>query len=254
MKSRTSFIFLAAWAVAVSCSGGMEKNQPEDTETSEPAIVLEGDSTIYGMACEGTSDSLLVFLPDSGGNPVSYDILQARIERRIVGRITTGDNLALLLNDDSAGTVRSIIDIDQLKGSWAYMVMPQLKERFKNMPARKDGPSQAVLDSMLNRLMVPREYGMKLLRDNTVERIGSNTRRQRNENSPVEYPRQPRYTEWHIWNGKLIFTAGNINMPEINERYKHEVSHDTADIVFLRKDSLQLRFADGIRSYYRKKE
>ena len=214
---------------------------------------LAGDSLLYGMACEGTSDSVLVFLANDGSDPVTYDMLQARLERRVRGRVQTGDNIALLLTDDSLPAVEYLIDIDQLKGQWAYLVMPQLKERFRNMPVTKDSPSQAVRDSMLRKFMVPREYGMRLMRDYSVERIGNSQRRQNADNTPVEYPRQPRYTEWHLWNGKIIFTAGNINIPNISDRYKHEVTYDTAEIVMLRRDSLQLRFGDELRCYYRKK-
>ena len=35
---------------------------------------IEGDSTRYGLACEGCTDSVLVFLPGTGGDPVTYNI------------------------------------------------------------------------------------------------------------------------------------------------------------------------------------
>ena len=252
-------MLLVALLLSAACRHGSPRQseaneQPTDSSLTSSSFILKGDSTLYGLACEGSNDTVLVFLPDSGGDPVSYDILQARMERRVKGRIKTGDNLALLLTDDSVRQVRSLIDIDVLKGAWAYQVMPQPKARLQNRPAPKDGPSQARRDSMMKRFMVPREYGMRMLRDNSVERIGGRNRQQRDENSPVEYPRQPRYTEWHIWNGKVILTQGNINIPEINQRYRHAVQHDTAEIVLLRRDSLQLLIGDSIRSYYRKKD
>ena len=249
-------LIVCATLVMTACNGSnsQTKGKAEHVQPNGQAFELKGDSTLYGLACEGSNDTVLVFLPDDGSDPVSYDILQARMEHRVKGRIKTGDNLALLLSNDSLQQVVSLIDLDVLKGAWAYQVMPQLKERLKNMPQPANGLSQARRDSMLKRFMVPREYGMRLLRDNTVERIGGRNRQQQNENSPVEYPRQPRYTEWHLWNGKLILTAGNIDIPEINERYKREVTNDTAEIVLLRKDSLQLRFGEELRCYYRKKQ
>ena len=152
-------MLLVALLLSAACRHGSPRQseadeQPTDSSLTSSSFILKGDSTLYGLACEGSNDTVLVFLPDSGGDPVSYDILQARMERRVKGRIKTGDNLALLLTDDSLRQVRSLIDIDVLKGAWAYQVMPQPKARLQNRPAPKDGPSQARRDSMMKRFMV----------------------------------------------------------------------------------------------------
>jgi hypothetical protein len=57
-----------------------------------------------------------------------------------------------------------------------------------------------------------------------------------------------RYREWHIYNGHLLLsearrdTLGNQQV----------TNTDTADIVFMRRDTLLLRFSDHEQGYYRK--
>ena len=53
-------------------------------------------------------------------------------------------------------------------------------------------------------------------------------------------------------NGKLVFTEGTIDTGS-KKRRKLRPQKDTVEIVLMMKDSLQLKFKDGIRAYYRKK-
>ena len=41
---------------------------------------LKGDSTRYGLACDGCSDSVIVLLPNEGGDPVKFDIVTVRLK------------------------------------------------------------------------------------------------------------------------------------------------------------------------------
>jgi hypothetical protein len=63
--------------------------------TDEDAINTEqnakGDSTVYGLACDGTNDSVIVFLPNSGGDPITYDIVGAMQNHRVIGKPQIGD-------------------------------------------------------------------------------------------------------------------------------------------------------------------
>ena len=69
--------------------------------------------------------------------------------------------------------------------------------------------------------------------------------------NPVVYPSVKYYKEWNILNGKLILTEGTIEIGH-KKRKKAKPVRDTVDIVFMMKDSLQLRFKDGVKAYYRK--
>ena len=37
-------------------------------------VRLKGDHTVYGLACDGCSDSVIVVLRNEGGDPVRYNI------------------------------------------------------------------------------------------------------------------------------------------------------------------------------------
>ena len=68
--------------------------------------------------------------------------------------------------------------------------------------------------------------------------------------SPVVYPEVKRYTEWHMYNGRLILKADTTMFSKEGD----VPSVDTVDIEMLMGDSLILRFPDHVQPYYRKVE
>ena len=137
-----------------------------------------------------------------------------------------------------------------MKGSWVYQVMPTLKKSFIENAGKRD----AETDSMIKKLMVPREYGFKLKRDKQVSNIGMAYRpTTSDDDNPVDYPPLTRYSEWHIFNGKLILVRAKNRIGD-SQQDQQPAIQDTAEIVFMMKDSLQLRFKDEVRNYYRKTE
>ena len=62
--------------------------------------------------------------------------------------------------------------------------------------------------------------------------------------SPVDYPALKRYTQWHLYNGRLVLVPDSARSE----------APDTATIVLLRRDSLVLRFNDHEQAYYRNKQ
>ena len=208
------------------------------TEQNKP-----GDSTRYGLACDGCTDSILVLLPYTGEDPDTFNIVTALEQHRIYGRPHIGDDMAIVLSKDSLGhpVVEMAINLATLRNTWCYQASPQLRptaaQHMKVLP-----------DSIMRKIMAPREYGFQLKRDHSVRTIG--IYRQDNM-SPVEYPQVTYYKDWRIWNGRLILHADTVRglgkediMPQ----------SDTADICLLMPDSLVLRFADHEQSYYRKKQ
>ncbi|MEE3445122.1 MAG: hypothetical protein VZQ78_02775, partial [Prevotella sp.] len=228
-----------------ACHSGTqtEKNSTVYNET----VTLEGDSTVYGLACDGCTDSLLVYLPFSGGDPDTIDILNARVQRKVFGRPEVGDEVAFVLNASNKKVADLVINIDRLKGSWCYQVMPKLRRR---LGASADSMVQLppdFPDSLKKKWFQPREYGLELQRDNMVRPIGAQTRG-REQQGPVEYPEMKRYREWHIYNGHLLLMETRRDTTGARKT----ISTDTADIVVMRHDSLLLRFADHEQGYYRK--
>ena len=235
----------------IACS----KSQ-EDQEQVVETLVAEsyeavGDSMIYGVACDGCSDSILVLLPDSGGDPVNYHILSARLARRMFGRPEIGDKMALMLNPDDPTEVLMAIDLEKVKGTWYYMEYPVLRHHRDSGAqtiVSQDPEEQARFDSIFNSLMVPREYSYTFKRDFTMSTAGGPPRSSSlDRQTPVEYPPMKRYMEWHVFNGKIIFTSGGIIRPETKDTVP--LVNDTAEFVLLRRDTMALRFRDRIQGF-----
>lgn len=195
---------------------------------------LPGDSAIYGLACDGCTDSILILLPYSGGDPDTFNIIRAFEEHRIMGRPHIGDELAVILNSDSLHDVLMTINISSLIGQWNYMVTPAMRH--------PDKPFPPMPDSIRKSLMAPREYGIRLKNGNTAFSLGGHNQQNTDDMSPVVYPTIKRYSGWKLLNGKLILLTDSFN----------KQLPDTVTIQLLRRDSLILRFKDHEQSYYRK--
>jgi len=249
---KKTFFFLLLTAILLFACGNKHNKMTEAPDSD--AISLQknvpGDSAIYGLACDGCTDSVLVFLPYSGGDPDTFDIITARQEHRIYGLLHIGDELAVILNPEDHEEALMVVNMEQLKGTWCYMVEPTLRSP-DNMPKRMQRRMmERIPDSVKRQMMTPREYSLRLKRDNTVMARGGVYRQTTTDDmSPVVYPDVKRYTEWHLYNGKLILKADTI----AGFSKEGEVpTVDTVAIQFLFGDSLVLRFPDHEQSYYRK--
>lgn len=218
-------------------------------------LKLTGDKTIYGLACEGCSDSTIVLLPNDGSDPKYYDIIDATRNKKVLGKPKTGDWIGLVVNPDDSTVADLVIDLDELKGTWCYIVMPKMRD-YENMSKRmQERIERNMPDSVKATYMIPREYGFSLKRQWTASSVGYvRTNSSLADESPVVYPKLSYFTEWHIWNGKLVMTSGEPDIANIEKNSKIKIKNarmDTCDIVYLKDDSLVLA-SDGVsRSYYR---
>lgn len=250
---RTFFILFSLVILFAACGNSDNKNKGNQTSSDslsqEPIVQqLEGDSTIYGLACEGSNDSIIVILRSVDSNPDTIDILDARINRRVFGRPEIGDQVAITMNTERMSVADIVINIDRLKGEWCYQVMPRLRRR---VGAAADSAIQLppdFPDSLRKKWFTPREYGFELRRDNTVHTIGVQRNEAERQPGPVEYPVLKRYRQWHVFNGHLLLSETRRD----TSGHQQVISTDTADIVFMRRDTLQLRFADHEQGYYRR--
>ena len=250
---RTFFILFSLVLLFGACGNSGNKNEGDQTSgdslSQEPVIrQLEGDSTIYGLACEGSNDSILVILKSVESDPDTIDILEARINRHVFGRPDIGDEVAIKMNPERKSAADIVINIDRLKGEWCYQVMPHLRRRAG---AAADSAVQLppdFPDSLRKKWFTPREYGFELRRDNTVRPIGIQRNEAERQPGPVEYPVLKRYRQWHVYNGHLLLSETRRD----TLGHQQIISTDTADIIFMRHDTLQLRFADQERGYYRR--
>ena len=250
MRQFTLMIIIAAGLFScISCS-----NKPEEPKkTVGTSTKIEGDSTLYGLACDGCTDSVLVFLSGQGGDPVTYDIIDASKNRKVVGRPRVGDWVCLIVNGKDKKKADQVINLDKLKGTWVNLEKPWLRKRLDTPSlANMDEETRHRIDSMLKIQLKPVEMGFALRRHYSARPVGMEYNRNKNQESPVVYPTPKFYTEWHIFNGKLVLTEGALNMGN-QRKVKTKYKNDTVDIVLLLKDSLRIRFKDGKeKGFYRK--
>jgi hypothetical protein len=232
-------LLISAVATLLTAACGTKQEQTATTDINSDAISthqnLPGDSARYGLACDGCTDSIVVFLPYAGGDPDTFDIINAFQEHRLMGRPHIGDHLAVILSNDSARKVVTTINMSTLTGQWSYMVTPTLRHQAE--------ASRVIPDSILTRLLAPREYSLRL-RDGGIALTYGNYQQKSNTMSPVDYPALKRYTRWHLYNGRIVLVPDSARSE----------SPDTATIVLLRRDSLVLRFSDHEQAYYRNKQ
>ena len=244
---------LVALTMAFAGCGGGKNGKNNDKVKVVNDVRLPGDSTFYGLACDGCTDSVLVVLPADDSDPVSFNIIGAMRDRKVFGRPKIGDMMAVVVNKSDRRKADMVIDIEELKGTWVYLSMPKMRKHApmggKPTAMPKPDPER---DSMMKAMMVPIEQGFKIKKNYLMDPVGLRFKQtDLNGDSPLEYPQVKFYKEWNILNGKLVFTEGTIEIGN-RKRKKARPVRDTVEIVMMMKDSLQLKFKDGIKAYYRK--
>lgn len=254
MKAKTICILLSATLLLAGCSKGVEQKAVTTDSTS---VQAPGDHTIYGMACDGCNDTIVIFLPTSysgdydGSNPDTLNILEATRNHQVFGKIHIGDKLAMMRNEQDSTVADLLIVTEEIMGKWCYKVLPKLRER-----ADMEGQSEAsrieqLPDSIAELLTVEREHGIMIKDDHVAFPIGKMFGgKTSDELSEVEYPDVKNYRGWRLYNGRLILSIAGID--SLGNQYN--MANDTAEFVKLTTDTLVLRFNDEERGYYRKTE
>ncbi len=256
MSVKTVFAFLLGVVAMTACHHN-KKDTGKVQQTASYGQPLKGDSTIYGLACEGCSDTAVVLLPSDGSDPVSYNPVKANRQHRVLGRIKTGDWIAIVQNKADKHVADIVIDLDQLKGIWCYIVMPQLRDHETLTRQEQDRIVRAMSDSLKDIYFVPREYGFWLKRQWEATSVGYVQESSLlAEESPVVYPPLGWFISWHIWNGKFVMTSGKPKYTGKDNTVVgyQSIAYDTCTIDYLDDDSLVLSDRDGSRSYYRKND
>ena len=243
-------------AAFIACRNNKPASDVEELEITTQTYVAKNDSMLYGLACDGCNDTLLVLLPDSGGDPVNYSIKRAMRERKVYGMPRVGDKMAVMVNPENPHELLMVVDVEQIKGTWYYIEMPYSKiagTLGDSMIKTLKPEDRERIDSFIETFMVPREYIYTLKRDYTVRSAGGPPRNTSlDENTPVEYPRMKRYSEWHIFNGKIIFSYGGVKIS--GQKDSMAFTNDTAEFVMLRRDTMALRFGDRVQGFRLKRD
>ena len=252
MSHRLVFIFcliLGSLSTIVSC----DTKEAKDAETPAYTVRLQGDNAVYGLACDGCNDTVVVVLPEDNSDPVTYNIMDAKRRKRIMGKIQIGDRLCIVLNKKNKKKVDVVVDIDKLAGIWCYIVMPKMRDAGQLSAKAQARMMENMSDSLKETYLIPREYGFYLKRDWIASSVGyvDDTNALAQE-SPVEYPPLGYFTAWHMWNGMLVITSGSPSSKNSKQKKSQTLQNDTCSIDYLNGDSLVLS-SDGIsRSYYKK--
>lgn len=207
------------------------------------------DSTIYGLACEGSNDTIIVFLrqPYNGSDPDTLNVLEATRRQQVFGTVRIGDQLAIMRNADDSCVADIVIVTQDLLGQWAYKVKPTLRMRAD---MENDSLHQTVslpYDSIRRLLDEEREYGYVFKIDSVVVPLNIRPIGAEDE-SPVAYPPVKQYRQWKIYNCRVLLTEMTID----TLGYGRPLAVDTAQLISLTADTLVLRFADGDKGFYRK--
>lgn len=239
-----------AMALSIASCGGNTHTKTAAPDAPVTTQKAKGDSTVYGMACDGCTDSVLVFLGSTDGDPDTFDIIDARLQHRVMGKPRIGHNLALMLNPEDSSEATLVIDLNDLQGEWCYQATPKMRD-LASLPKRVQRRMMASMpDSVKERLLVPKEFGFELKSSFAARPIGLTMGSATTEDqSPVEYPPVKVYSEWAIYNGKLLLTEERADP---TGKGKPTMTSDTAVIKLLMPDTLVLAFPDGERGYYRK--
>ena len=259
MRHFSIFLFILA-LLNMSCGGSNTETKVETDDNDTLTLNLEGDSTVYGLACDGCTDTILVFLPldNISGDPDTFNILNATRKHHILGRPKIGDNIAVVRNSKDSTIADYVINMKTLRNTWCYKIMPTLHLRADMEGKTEKQKIDNLPDSIKEMLETPREYSMQMQEDNMVTLRAVNRESFKNHEA-VDYPKVKRYGRWNLYNGKLLLTEiamdtlGNLRIADT----------DTCELMLLEKDSLVLKFfttdeTNGrknsiIRSFYTKR-
>lgn len=254
MRAKTLITVTLAAGLFGACNSD-KATTDNSTIQVESELKITGDKTVYGLACEGCNDSTILLLPNDGSDPVKYDIIDATRNHKIRGKIKTGDWICLITNKNDKRVADFVMDLDQLRGIWCYIVMPKMRDYNKMSKRLQARMMENMSDSLKETFLIPREYGFWLKRQWQAQSVGyvkeSSTLA---EESPVVYPQLGYYVAWGIWNGKIIIARGTPKFSDTGQVSVTNMVNDTCDVDYLDTDSLVLS-SDGVsRSYYRKND
>lgn len=254
MRAKTLITVTLAAGLFGACNSD-KATTDNSTIQVESELKITGDKTVYGLACEGCNDSTILLLPNDGSDPVKYDIIDATRNHKVRGKIKTGDWICLITNKNDKRVADFVMDLDQLRGIWCYIVMPKMRDYNKMSKRLQARMMENMSDSMKETFLIPREYGFWLKRQWQAQSVGyvreSSTLA---EESPVVYPQLGYYVAWGIWNGKIIIARGIPKFSDNGQVSVTNMVNDTCDVDYLDTDSLVLSSDGQSRSYYRKND
>ena len=247
---RTIFFLIIGAVLMFSCKGKQAERKTADAENDLMTFEVEGDSTVYGLVCDGCTDTILVFLPVSNiaADPDTFNVLNATKRGKVLGHLRVGDRIGIVRNATDSTVADCVVDLEDLSNTWCYKVTPKLRARADMEGTTQELPA-SLPDTLRKRLLEPMEFTMQLRSDRTAMVMGSFQRSRDEMMELVEYPKPKRYGQWTLFNGKLLLKETAFHPNDSTQTF----SIDTAQFVMLGRDTLVLKLDNEIRSYYSKK-
>ena len=242
-------LYILSAIVLAACSTGL----PQQPTANSRIMADSDDTTIYGLVCDGSNDTIIVFLHDpyAGTDPDTLNILEASRARQVFGMLRTGDKVAIMRDTADEKRASLVVVTQDLLGQWCYKVKPTLRRRAVMDSSDTDSLTSRQPDSIKRMLNTEVEYGMTLKIDSVAMPIGMGAGRTFTDGERlVEFPPLKRYRQWYIHDGKLLLTQ--MALDSLGNTVPQ--STDTATLVVLTPDTLVLRFNDGEQAYYKKAE
>ncbi len=234
--------------------GGCHKGPPPkgDNMAISHSKNAPGDSTIYGLCCPSSSDTSIVILPNAGGDPITFSIKEAQRKNQIFGSPGIGDWVGIITDAKDKHKATMVVDLDQIKGTWTYQVMPHLRD-YSNLSKEQQNSIIADMpDSVIETYMIPREYGFTLKRQGVARPVGLiRNASALEDDSPVEYPPIPMYLEWKAYNGHILLKKGRINKNTGLYEQDEDATPDTFHLVYMQEDTLVMRVNANLVSFHR---
>lgn len=250
------FFAVASVAVGLLMAAGCGGEPSASTAVKKEAVPIvsgSSDKTVYGIACDGCNDTLVIFLrlPYNGSDPDTLDILDASRNHQVFGVPRIGDRLAMVLNESDAKVADQVVVTEDLLGLWCYKVLPTLRHTADMEGQSEEQTIRQLSDSLRQLLKVEREYGFYIKTDSVAFPYGMSGRvATTDEESVIEYPKPKRYHQWVIHDGRLVLTTTAFDSLGV----QHVTGADTVEFVQLTADTLVLRYPDGDHGFYRKIE
>lgn len=232
----------------LALAGCHQESRRETAATTVPAAA-SNDNTIYGLACEGSNDTIIIFLrePYTGANPDTLSVLRAMQSKQVFGKINTGDRLAIMKSQEDSTEAELVIVTERLLGTWCYLQKPMLRQRADMEGMTEEQVLESLPDSVRQLLETALEYGFTLKIDSMALPIW-HQQQNTGTDSPIEYPPIKLYRQWCINNGHLLLIQSITDSAGVSQF----IGQDTAILVMLKDDSLVLNFGTEQQSYYRK--
>ncbi len=251
---KATYIILSACFCFALALASCNTKEMKDEEVPFLTQRMKGDSAVYGLACDGCNDTVIVMLPETMGDPKTYNVYEAKRKGHVLGKIQIGDKLCVMLNKKDSTKADLVVDMNDLMGIWCYIVMPRLRDAGKMTAGQERAMMNNMSDSLKEIYLIPREYGFYLKPDWQAQSVGYvNDDNSLADESPVVFPSLGFFTGWHLWNGQLMIASGTPEFGKNGQIKIKDTHYDTCAIDYLNDDSLVLS-SDGVsRSYYKKK-